>query len=680
MLKKISIDDKKVPFVFLFLLIASFGLLIPKLGFYWDDWPVIFMAQNQGIKGFWDFYQYDRPFSAWTYIVSVPVLGVSLINWHIFSLLLRWGTVIFLWLSLNKIWENKSRQIFWIALLFSVYPLFGQQSIAVAYSQHWTCYLFYFISVYLMLVAQERKGLNYYLLIISSAFLNLVQMLTMEYFIGLELFRPIILWAYYSNRDNTLNTKKLLRKTFSSGWIYIFLLGLYIIWRVFFLNLAGNDPNDPVFLKELIHSPIQSFLHLLQVALQDLIYFFITWFTTINPINIDLGRPFFIASTGVAVVTAFLIWLALNRYTSASQVDSQINKEEKWYRQAILFGIIAALFGTFPVWAIGRQASLGLYGNRFGLAAMFGLSIALVGLLEWLSDRTNAKNVLVCVLIGLAIPVHLYTAKDFQESWEKQQRVYWQLFWRAPYIDPGTAIISDGEIFRYVGNYSTAMGISLLYPPTENPQEMAYWFFNMGRNLGERTEELVTGTPLTDNLRNYSFEGSSKNILILYLPGDNQCTRILTASDANDKDIPAILRPVIPISNLDRIQRDTNRDWTPPEAIFGKEPEHTWCYYYEKADLARQFQDWEGVLTAMDNAQQQGFSPENVKEYMPWVEAFLYTNQNDKAYTLTKQMKKLSSGLDDQICRTWLNVMQVKPSDALEATYEKVKEELSCFD
>ena len=145
------------------------------------------------------------------------------------------------------------------------------------------------------------------------------------------------------------------------------------------------------------------------------------------------------------------------------------------------------------------------------------ISIALVGLLEWLSDRTNAKNVLVCVLIGLAIPVHLYTAKDFQESWEKQQRVYWQLFWRAPYIDPGTAIISDGEIFRYVGNYSTAMGISLLYPPTENPQEMAYWFFNMGRNLGERAEELVTGIPLTDNLRNYSFKGSSKNVLILYL-------------------------------------------------------------------------------------------------------------------------------------------------------------------
>ena len=102
MLNKINIDDKVVPVIFLLLVIASFGLLIPKLGFYWDDWPVIFMTQNQGNAGFWAFYQYDRPFSAWTYILAAPILGTRPIGWHIFSLILRWLTVVFAWLALQK--------------------------------------------------------------------------------------------------------------------------------------------------------------------------------------------------------------------------------------------------------------------------------------------------------------------------------------------------------------------------------------------------------------------------------------------------------------------------------------------------------------------------------------------------------------------------------------------------
>jgi len=417
-------------------------------------------------------------------------------------------------------------------------------------------------------------------------------------------------------------------------------------------------------------------LNLTQVALQDFTHFFLSWFTTIDPIDIDLRRPFFIASTGVVVVTAFLLWLVLTRYKS----PAQSNTGGKWPRQAIVFGIAATLFGTLPVWLIGRQASLGLYGNRFGLAAMFGLSILLVGILEWLSDRVSAKNVVICLLIGLAIHTHLYTAKEFQNSWEKQRRVYWQLYWRAPNIEPGTAIIAPGEVFNYVGIYSTSMGIALLYPPTENPQNMAYWFFSMGRGLYTKTEELVAGTPLTDSIRNFSFEGNSKNALVFYLPGEGQCMRILTASDSFDKDVPKILEPIISISNPERITNNPDRDWEPPKSIFGKEPEHTWCYFFEKAELARQSQDWEQILTIMYDAEQSGYSPANVKEYLPLLEAYLRTNQIDEAQTLTKKIKKLSDKVDDLTCNTWLNVLEANPSDALDAAYQNVEEELSCFD
>ncbi len=69
--------------------ILAFGLLIPTLGLYWDDWPVIWLAEAMGTEGYWDFYQYDRPFSAWTYILIIPLLGTKPIIWHIFTFAIK---------------------------------------------------------------------------------------------------------------------------------------------------------------------------------------------------------------------------------------------------------------------------------------------------------------------------------------------------------------------------------------------------------------------------------------------------------------------------------------------------------------------------------------------------------------------------------------------------------------
>jgi hypothetical protein len=123
---KLQLNDKAVPPILLFAVLVSFGLLIPRLGFYWDDWPVVYMTHTQGINGFWAFYQFDRPFSAWTYILLTPILGTHSIAWYIFVMDLRWAAVS-IWLVLRQIWPAKHHQVFWIALLFAECPLFPLQ-------------------------------------------------------------------------------------------------------------------------------------------------------------------------------------------------------------------------------------------------------------------------------------------------------------------------------------------------------------------------------------------------------------------------------------------------------------------------------------------------------------------------------------------------------------------------
>ena len=94
-----------VPLGLLVVTVLAYGLLIPFLGYYFDDWPVIWMTKNG--SDFWEFYTYDRPFSAWTYVLTAPLFGLRPLGWHVFTLLLRWLTS---WASWWVWWSSTGKR------------------------------------------------------------------------------------------------------------------------------------------------------------------------------------------------------------------------------------------------------------------------------------------------------------------------------------------------------------------------------------------------------------------------------------------------------------------------------------------------------------------------------------------------------------------------------------------
>src|SRR5215216_5445024 len=330
---------------------------------------------------------------------------------------------------------------------------------------------------------------------------------------------------------------------------------------------------------------------------------------------------------------------------------------------------------------LDRQVSVGPLGSRFSLAALFGVSLLFVGFLEWLSPRSKVKVTVICLLIGVAIHTNLYTAKDFQRSWEKQRAFYWQLFWRAPDIQPGTAFISNGEIFTSVGLYSTSMGISLVYPVGEPAQKLPYWFFSYWKRLYKFPDKIVAGTVLEDGIRNYSFQGNSKDALLLdFSPELNHCLHFFSPQDEKDPDLPDALKKILSVSNLSRIERESLNSWKPPAAIFGAEPKHTWCYYFEKAELADQYKDWQEVVRLMDEAKKQGLAPADMKEYLPLLSAYLKTGRIEPARTLSLQMARLSNNIDDQVCEAWLNTSDMNSDPEFISAFENIRQKSGCFD
>jgi hypothetical protein len=121
-------------------------------------------------------------------------------------------------------------------------------------------------------------------------------------------------------------------------------------------------------------------------------------------------------------------------------------------------------------------------------------------------------------------------------------------------------------------------------------------------------------------------------------------------------------------------------NWKPPASIFGLEPEHTWCYYFEKAELASQYEDWEEVIRLMEEAKVQGFAPAEMKEFLPLLDAYLQTVRVEPARTLSLQMARLSNNIDDRICKTWLETLEINPDPELDAAFENIREKSGCFD
>src|SRR3990170_7438921 len=172
------------PLLFLLVCILAFGLFIPFLGFYWDDWPTIFYTYNQRVAQLVTHFSYDRPFSVWGYWL-IGRLGTAPLTWHLAALLVRWGCVVALAWALKPLWPKNSRTILFVGLLFAIYPGYYLQPSSVIFSSHLFAYLFFFISLGAMgRAAARQEGFWSYAAIGLAA--AAVHMFTLEYFVGLE--------------------------------------------------------------------------------------------------------------------------------------------------------------------------------------------------------------------------------------------------------------------------------------------------------------------------------------------------------------------------------------------------------------------------------------------------------------------------------------------------------------
>lgn len=665
----------------MFLCVLAFGLLIPYLGFYWDDWNPVLVEKLFGTAKFWEFYSYDRPLSAWTYVIVAPLLNGTYLNWQVFTLIMRWVSAIGMFWTFSGVWPRAKRPLAAAAMLFVVYPVFTQQPISVTYHQLWVEYALFFASMGFMV--HSLRKVNYYLPFTGLALLSMILNFTIsEYFIGLELLRPILISMILAQSISRLRPS--LIKIIKIWMPYLIILLAYIIWRLFFAQISGGDPNKPYLLYQLFSKPLTALFSLANIILPDMVRILLTtWSNALKPELFALDKPFFLFSWGIGTLAALFSYFYISRLKNEIPLENP--QPENWSRQAIIIGILATALGPFPAWITGRQLSGDMFTDRFAAAAMFGASLFIVGMVEWFIRSPKQKLVIISLLIGLATGSLLRSANDYRWFWMRQSRFYWQLAWRAPYIKPDTPILAKDDVFPEQGRFATSIALNLVYPQQLADEYVAYWVFSLNKGLSDQVETLKAGFVLKDKFRFFSFEGKSNNSLVIEQSEDH-CLWVLDPNGPRNLDLPEIVSVVVPLSNMERIVAEPTEPGYPPENTFGKEQTGTWCYFYEKGDLARQSGDWNKVVQIADEVRNMGFIPgvseaRTPYEWYPFIEGYARHGRwaDVNAIILDLLAHKRNSKLDSQLCvyLQWLMGRVSQNADGKQATNE-LSSQLQC--
>lgn len=639
------------PLALLAVSILAYGLQAPWLGYYLDDWIILAAYHSHGARGLMEYaFLGNRPLVFWLWWLGFQILGEAPLGWQLWALLWRWVTVVTAWQVLQLLWQNHPRRNAAMALLFAVYPLFKQQATALTYSFHWICFSLYFVSLIAMIRA-ARSRLHYLSWSVAGVLTGAVQMFSQEFFVGLELMRPLVLFFAL---EGELPFRQRLKRTLIQVLPYVLLLGGFVLWRLHFMPIPGSDRNTPVTLLNLMTSPIPTLLSLVSRAIQDIAEGMIgVWAQTVAPSAFAFQPVSNLLAWGIALISGVIAALALQKISDSPSSGSQ------WHLQALLLGGAALLGGFAPGWAIGRfiTDTGTLYNDRFGLAAMFGTSILLVAFLDWALRPGKPQKILVCLLIGLATAQQARTATLYRWSWEEQRQIFWQLKWRAPDIQPYTAVFGNGALAQYMGSWANISALNLLY--FQDIPDPAYtWYFDLYRYPIARFVEEKGEITDEKNFLEYRAP-ASQSLVIVNDVVENQCLWLVSEADQHNPYLEDIVRSALPLSDLSRIL--PAETYPVPTKIFGAEPPKDWCWYYQKARLAEEQSDWQAMMNLWKEANGQGYDPHNEPEMVPFILAAAHTGNWDKALEFTDNAYYPSFVMHDYLCTTWRRIRDEVP-------------------
>lgn len=628
--------------------------LVKDLGYLNDDWYLMYDMQVKDPSFFHEIFAIDRPGRAFAMIPLFSLFGFNVLPYHLSAFLFRFLGGVSLFWTVRMLWEKRNFFALTTGLLFTIYPGFLSQPNAIDYQSHILGLFLALLSVALtvksVLTTERTKRI---LLILASILTGWGYLSQMEYFIGIEVFRfACILILFWRMQGETFRQK--LMKFVVTSSPFLLIAGGFLIWRLFFFESERQATDIGLQISQAFSNPI-IILWWLNYLIQD---FFTVTFVAWNLPMYQLAFPMRLKDMMAAIAFALLataVLLFAFRWMKENESETESTSKSGTRRETVLISLLSIAGGLIPVILVNRHVTLPDY-SRYSLIASIGAVMLLALLIENISQRSMQVTV-ISLFVAIAVMTHYGNTIRYVNETAATRNFWWQVSWRAPDIKQGVTLIASYPYGALSEDYFIWGPANFIYFPEKQNTNPVQVKLPAAVLTGDVINQITTNGGVETPLRRGNYlERDFGNVLVMIQSSENGCVRLINgnAPELTSYD-EARLVLIAPYSKLENVIVEGDSPNVPVQ-VFGAEPERGWCYYYQKADLARQRGEWETIPNLLKEALDQGYYPADGLEWMPFLQAYAIQGNLEKMRS-TLKLIAIDRVLSLQTCQLMLNFM-----------------------
>ncbi len=606
--------------------------LAAKFGYTFDDWYLMWAAKAYGPDTFFSIYSVDRPLRAWLMYPIYQLFGENPLWYNLSAYLFRsLGGLTFGWM-LGMLWPKARAAAISMALLFVVYPGFLSQPNAIDYQSHIVALALALFSLALTVRAftgtsSMRKRTPW---LVVSALTGWLYLGLMEYYIGFEIIRFLLIFLL-AIRAETAWIARI--KKAALGWLPLAIVPIgFVFWRVFIFVGERKATNAGAQLSLFLVSPLRAMFNwAIGILLDAWDVLVMAWVTPLAQMSKFMSATQTLAGIGLGLLAILAAWYALR------SLDSDNNN---WQREALWLGLGSVFAGLIPVILANREVSFPYY-SRYTLIGSAGAVMFLAALISFL-PRKAWQQAVFSILILAAMLTHFANSVKFAAETASMNNFWWQVAWRIPHLEQSVTLVAHYPLAPIQEDYFIWGPANLIYYPVPlSEKDIQPGVFAAIPNTETVEKVLARERQQYDNRRKIITYANYRNILLLIQNQESDCVRVIDGHlpEVWQGDGQAFLQ-MAPFSEIDHAQTDVPGK-VPPSIVFGLEPEHGWCYYYQKAALARQKDDWEAVRRLGDEASAKNvFYTATEIEWLPFIQAYALAGENNKLAEIASHFRE----------------------------------------
>jgi len=593
---------------------------------YRDNWYYTVDRLKGGPGTFQEMFRIDRPARGPFFELYYQLFSYQPFPYHLASYFWRLLSGLgALWLF-TLIWPNNRRANLTMALFFTLFPgYFRWMEGFEDQPQIVSLCMEVFSIAFTIKAIQTNRLLVKICFWLGAILTGWVYIALVDFAIGMEFFRLLCVSVVILRNQGDIPP---LKKAISilRSWAPAILIPVgFLFWRFLVFQNARAATDLGLQLSYMLNSPLlRGAWWLVRLFQSTVNTAFLAWtaprfdqLSGLRLTDIAIG-----ALTVFAVVTIFVLsHIRLNRLDQRLQtVNDPHPYQSPWQKEAVIVGLSGVIGSLSVIIIVNRYTTFGDL-SHYALPASLASATMMVGLLFYIAHQ-RMRLISIAFLIALAVINHyVYSSQVLGE--EETVREFWQqVNWRVPGIRAGTTLVVNYPSVGYGEDIDVVTGpANFIYFPAQTNQTPIEYQLAALDQLHYTTIDILTGGNKLKVGRTNTWIDNYDNILVISQPNESSCVHVIDGRwpyySVEDRDQILIAGEKSRIENVITDSDSPHLD----ESIFGPEPAHTWCYYFEKGTLAIQQGEWQQAVDLGNQAIELGFHPNDRVEWIPFLQA-----------------------------------------------------------